>query len=96
MQKEIAANTLSKTSKSNKKNLIGQKFGNLLVVKESNRRAANGSIYWICQCDCGNIKEVSSSNLTFNKTTHCGCKNIISKGEEKIKLLLTQMNLPFE
>lgn len=51
-------------------NLIGQKFGRLLVIANSNRKG-----YVVCQCDCGNIHEVSTRNLTRSKksTISCGC-----------------------
>ncbi len=38
-------------------NLIGQKFGILVVV----RRVENSKIgraRWLCQCNCGNFKEI--------------------------------------
>ena len=28
---------------------------------------------WMCECECGNQKEVSSSNLKNGKTQSCGC-----------------------
>ena len=46
--------------------LIGQKFGRLLVVKRDNRK-------WLCKCDCGNELLVSTSNLRRKNTTSCGC-----------------------
>lgn len=51
-------------------NLIGQKFGRLLVIANSNRK---GRV--VCQCDCGNIHEVITRNLTRSKksTVSCGC-----------------------
>lgn len=57
-----------------KLNLIGNKFGRLLVVKESTNRHGNGSVGWICECDCGVVKEISSNKLTCKKPTRsCGC-----------------------
>ena len=55
-----------------KLNLIGQKFGRLLVIQETSKRA-NNSVVWKCQCECGNICYVSSSSLKNNKTKSCGC-----------------------
>ena len=34
--------------------LTGQRFGKLTVLKKAPSR--NGKVYWLCQCDCGNIK----------------------------------------
>lgn len=46
-----------------KKNLIGLKFDKLIVLQDSGKRASNGSVIWICQCDCGNLCEKTSSDL---------------------------------
>lgn len=56
-----------------KNNLIGQKFGRLTVLKDSNKRSKNGSIYWTCQCDCGNIKDILGTQLISGQTKSCGC-----------------------
>ena len=54
------------------KNLIGQQFGNLTVLKETDNRK-NGCILWECQCKCGNIIQVSTSDLTCGRKKSCGC-----------------------
>lgn len=59
--------------KYNKKNLIDQKFGKLLVLEETNKRTDNGSIVWKCRCECGNIIEVSSKKLVNGYVVSCGC-----------------------
>lgn len=56
----------------NKKDLAGQRFGRLLVLKEGPRNL-QGNITWECQCDCGNIKYVTSGHLTSGDTQSCGC-----------------------
>lgn len=56
-------------------NLIGQKFGHLTVI-ERDPSHRHGAIYWLCQCDCGNVKLFSArgSRLRNGETTHCnGC-----------------------
>lgn len=42
-----------------------EKVGKLkpLYIDESKPRGAGHNIYWICQCDCGNLISVSSCNL---------------------------------
>lgn len=53
--------------------LTGQKFGRLTVLcKDKDRKTNNGS-YWICQCDCGNVKSVKSSSLRREEIQSCGC-----------------------
>lgn len=58
------------------KDLTGQKFGKLTVIKRDLEHTG-GAAYWICQCECGNIKSIRGSNLTTsNKPTQsCGCLN---------------------
>lgn len=56
---------------SKKLNLINQKFGKLLVIKEL--PSQNGRSYWECLCDCGNIINVIGKNLKNGNTKSCGC-----------------------
>jgi len=55
------------------KNLLGQKFGRLSVVKFSHvkRRA-----FWKCLCDCGNSLTIHSKDLMNGNTKSCGCYKI--------------------
>lgn len=50
--------------------LIGKRFGRLVVVSESTRKG-----YVVCKCDCGNTHEVRAYNLTKSShpTASCGC-----------------------
>lgn len=52
------------------KNLIGQKFGRLLVLE---RDLSKKGTFWRCQCDCGNIISIRGDSLSTGKTTSCGC-----------------------
>ena len=54
------------------KNLIGERFGRLIVIKEKGRNKRRQKV-WLCKCDCGEIKEVPTSYLTSGDTTSCGC-----------------------
>lgn len=53
-----------------RENLVGQRFERLLVVgvKESKTR-----VKWICECDCGNITNVTAGKLKSKWTRSCGC-----------------------
>jgi hypothetical protein len=51
--------------------LVGQKFGRLTVLEDVGRR--NRKVLWRCLCDCGNIIEVTGSNLQSGNTQSCGC-----------------------
>lgn len=52
--------------------LIGQKFGQLTILKrEKNDR--EGKAQWLCKCDCGNEKIIRAYDLKSGKTSSCGC-----------------------
>ena len=53
--------------------LTGQKFGRLTVIKKDTDKITNSGSYWICQCDCGNIKSIKSSSLRRGEIVSCGC-----------------------
>ena len=55
----------------NFKNLTNHRFGKLVVT--GYKHNSNNLLRWICQCDCGNITEVSTGNLTSGLTKSCGC-----------------------
>ena len=74
-------------------NLIGKRFGKLIVLEQTNIRK-NKNVVWKCQCDCGNITYVTTNLLTKGDTKSCGC--IKSFGEEKISQLLRENNIFFE
>ena len=51
--------------------LLGQKFGRLLVLKRAENHGRE--TYWKCRCDCGNIKEINGAKLKNGHTKSCGC-----------------------
>lgn len=57
------------------KDLTGQRFGRLVVLRKSegNRPNDKGRIFWECQCDCGNQVSVRAGALTSGNTKSCGC-----------------------
>lgn len=58
-----------------KVNAIGQKFGRLTVIEETNERQS-GSVCWICKCDCGTITApIPYTSLKRGHTKSCGCWN---------------------
>lgn len=50
----------------------GQRFGKLTVLERD--RTRTGKVFWLCKCDCGNIKSVESYKLKTGNTTSCGCE----------------------
>lgn len=53
-------------------NLLNQKFGKLLVI-ERTTNDKNRNSRWLCQCECGQKKEVLGLTLVSGKATTCGC-----------------------
>lgn len=51
----------------------GAKFGRLTVLREDEHRTKDGKVAWICQCECGTEKSVTSDSLRTGKTVSCGC-----------------------
>ena len=86
---------LAAAGKNRASNLVGSVFGKLTVKKDSGKRDNKGGIIWECECSCGNITYVSTSNLTRpnESTISCGCAK--SRGEEKIISALIQAQIPF-
>lgn len=60
--------------KKTKKDLTGQRFGDLVVVGEHGKTAA-GNVVWECMCDCGNTSYHSGTNLLSGSSSDCGCKS---------------------
>lgn len=54
-------------------NLIGQRFGRLLVVARAIENTAEGHTRWVCRCDCEGQKEIRANDLKSGKTQSCGC-----------------------
>lgn len=55
------------------KDLVGRRFGQLVVVSKSTERSPAGRIKWDCLCDCGATKTVIGNDLVTGKSTSCGC-----------------------
>lgn len=54
------------------KNLIGQRFGRLIVTEKTEQRQYR-HVVWKCICDCGNATLVSGGSLLSGRTQSCGC-----------------------
>lgn len=55
-----------------KKDIKGRRFGRLTAVRPLRSEHGKGVI-WLCKCDCGGEKEVSTSRLLRGTTKSCGC-----------------------
>lgn len=75
------------------KDISNIRFGSLVALKPTEKRDSCRSVIWECQCDCGNIVELSSHVLQQGQQS-CGCNK--SNGELKIAQLLLEAKIPFE
>ena len=66
------------------KDLSGQRFGRLVVLERSGTTKHRNTI-WLCQCDCGNTKEVQKPNLTSGDIKSCGCLKSEKTSERNFK-----------
>lgn len=74
----------------------GSQFGKLTVIEMTNERAKNGgSVLYKCQCDCGNIELVPSTELRANRKFHCS-KCGFSAGEIAIIKILQKNNIQYQ
>lgn len=68
-------------------NLIGQRFGRLIVEKKVPSKSNRAR--WLCKCDCGQYKEVDGNHLKRNEILSCGCyhKEIVANYNTNQKLV---------
>lgn len=50
----------------------GDRFGRLVIRSGAPQRPF-GQRYWLCQCDCGQTKEIRDTSLWSGRTKSCGC-----------------------
>lgn len=51
--------------------LVGERFGKLVVVESAGKN--DGKALWLCRCDCGETTTVSTTVLTTGEKRSCGC-----------------------
>lgn len=76
-KKEIICSGKSLDEERVRKDLTGQRFGKLTVIRFLGRNLRNNKPMWECKCDCGNTTIVSGYALCNknNGTKSCGCLN---------------------
>lgn len=55
-----------------KNDLTGKRYGKLVVLGQDKERSIKCS-FWVCKCDCGNVKSINGSSLTTGVQISCGC-----------------------
>ena len=74
-------------------NLIGKRFGKLVVISLSKEKGVVGQVKWDCKCDCGSLHTVTGESLRSGKSKSCGCwrrqnPNLFKKHKDRKKVLL--------
>lgn len=69
------------------KDLVGIRFGRLLVIEDSGERTSCGGIKYKCLCDCGNYSITARSEMISGRAISCGCyrKEKAREGRQKLK-----------
>jgi hypothetical protein len=55
-------------------NLIGKRFGRLIVLEQAPNRGSKR--YWLCKCDCGKEHTAAGFMLKRDSTRSCGCYKV--------------------
>lgn len=73
--------------------LMHQRFTRLFVRGRLLERSPQGSVMWLCVCDCGNLVKVRSASLRNGNTRSCGClarEISIANGKANVKHGMTK------
>lgn len=70
------------------KDLTGQRFGRLVVVRRA-ENDAHQNTRWLCRCECGMERVVLGKNLRNGSTRSCGCLHDEKARERMTKLCTT-------
>lgn len=73
------------------KDLVGERFGKLLVTSRSQPKYYDGNMRasWICKCDCGKVVTICGRRLKKEKTRSCGCGCTNNTGYNKLKPMVS-------
>lgn len=68
--------------------MLGQKFGRLTVIERAENKPKGRSYEdrWLCQCECGAVKNIRGYSLRSGATKSCGClhrENVAAMGRSK-------------
>lgn len=60
------------------RDITGNRYGKIVVLYFTK---VKNNAYWMCQCDCGIVKEILGSSLKNGDTQSCGCyrKEVVTK-----------------
>jgi hypothetical protein len=72
------------------KDLTGQVFGKLTVIKRA-QNSKDNRVCWLCSCECGNQKVIRGKDLSNGKTKSCKQCKFLKPGERFEKLVIVNM-----
>lgn len=67
--------TFNGRTPSNFKDLTGERFDRLVVLKRMPNTTGYNTTKWLCRCDCGTETVADRSNLIGGRMKSCGCLN---------------------
>ena len=70
------------------KDLIGQRFGKLVVLRRVKRIGVSRASRWLCRCDCGRETITRGPSLRSGETKTCGCRRLIDLTDKRFGRLL--------
>lgn len=56
--------------------IAGQRFGKLTAIEVSGRYM-DGTVVWLCKCDCGNVTRAIGTRMRNGYVHSCGCDHVI-------------------
>lgn len=77
----------------NFKDLTGERFRKLKVIKRSFPNAKDGEAMWLCKCDCGTEKVIMGKSLRSGNTKSCGCLNKFKSGLSSMRRKIAQYRI---
>jgi hypothetical protein len=77
----VTTGACAKTQMTRLYDLVGQRFGRLVVRERRPYRNKHAGVYWHCECDCGGSKEVSTHSLRRGSVASCGCLRMLKSGK---------------
>lgn len=69
--------------------LIGRRFGRLVVEEKIAERTESHKVQWRCRCDCGKEIITITRSLTGGNTKSCGCY-LVEVQRDRLRRMLTK------
>jgi len=81
--------------------LVGLKFGRLVVISKNEIKGNRRQVRWDCECDCGNKHTVTGESLRSGKSKSCGCllkeaRHVKNKNSDREKAMLLLIYSPLK